>query len=86
MLPVDADGRPLRPAILYGIDTRAHNQIEALNRDIGEERIFASCYNTLSTQAIGPKIRWLKEVEPEVYRRTHMFAGGTSYLLFRLTG
>jgi xylulokinase len=86
VLPVDADGRPLRPAILYGIDTRAHNQIEALNRDIGEERIFASFCNALSAQATGPKIRWLKEVEPEVYRRTHMFAGGTSYLLFRLTG
>src|SRR3954447_8854750 len=27
VLPVDADGRPLRRAILYGVDTRATRQI-----------------------------------------------------------
>src|SRR5688572_18147806 len=35
MVPVDAHGRPLRPGILYGIDTRAHVEIERLNRELG---------------------------------------------------
>ena len=28
MLPVDEQGKPLRPGVLYGIDTRAHEEIE----------------------------------------------------------
>ena len=35
MVPVDAHGRPLRPGILYGIDTRAHVEIERLNHELG---------------------------------------------------
>jgi xylulokinase len=30
LLPADAEGRPLRPAILYGIDRRATREIEDL--------------------------------------------------------
>ena len=30
VLPIDADGRPLRKAILYGIDTRASKEVDEL--------------------------------------------------------
>ena len=39
MLPLDKDGEPLMNAVLYGVDTRAHNEIEILNSSIGEEKI-----------------------------------------------
>ena len=39
VLPIDDQGHPLRPGILYGIDTRATAEIEALNRAIGENEI-----------------------------------------------
>ncbi len=32
------------------------------------------------------KILWIKNHEPEVYRRTHKFLTGSSYLTFKLTG
>jgi xylulokinase len=32
LLPTDAEGHPLRPAILYGIDTRAEFEIEDLTQ------------------------------------------------------
>ncbi|MBA2518140.1 MAG: sugar kinase, partial [Chloroflexia bacterium] len=35
LLPVDAAGRPLRPGILYGIDTRASAEIAWLNDHLG---------------------------------------------------
>src|SRR6476660_8395075 len=41
VLPVDKDGRPLRPAILYGIDTRATPQIRALEKRYGRDALFA---------------------------------------------
>jgi xylulokinase len=41
LLPADADGRPLRPAILYGVDTRATREIAELTDELGAERIMA---------------------------------------------
>ena len=42
LLPADAEGSPLRPAILYGIDTRAEEQVRAMTERLGEERIAAA--------------------------------------------
>ena len=86
MLPVDVAGRPLRNAVLYGVDTRASAQIAALNARIGPDRIMATCGNALTSQSVGPKILWLKEEEPEVYAQTAMVLSSTTYLTFKLTG
>lgn len=60
VLPVDANGQPLRPAILYGIDTRAIREIEYLEAILGKEEIFEKSGMYLSSQASGPKILWIK--------------------------
>ena len=39
VLPIDEDGKPLRPGILYGIDTRAMDEIKQLNRDCLNQKI-----------------------------------------------
>jgi xylulokinase len=86
VLPADADGRPLRPAILYGIDTRARQQIERLTTELGGGEVLARCGSVLSSQSVGPKLRWLVEREPEVWAATRHVFGAGSYLVFRLTG
>ncbi|UBV45027.1 FGGY-family carbohydrate kinase (plasmid) [Deinococcus taeanensis] len=86
VLPLDSHGRPLRPGILYGVDTRAQAQIDALNRELGEARLFAHSGMALTSQATGPKIRWLREHEPGVWARTHTLTTASSYLTYRLTG
>ena len=40
LLPVDERGRPLRQGILYGIDTRAPDEIAWLNEHFGEGPMF----------------------------------------------
>jgi len=85
MLPVDQNGRPLRPAILYGIDTRAYREIEELSRILGDEWIQKHCWNQLSSQAVGPKILWFKKNEPDLYKNTWKIMTATSYLVFKLT-
>jgi xylulokinase len=40
----------------------------------------------LTSQAIGPKILWLRTHEPDVYARADRFLTATSYLVWRLTG
>jgi xylulokinase len=86
VLPIGKDNEPLRTAILYGIDTRAQLEIEELNKELGEQRIFDQCGNALTTQSVGPKIRWLAKNEPEIYAKTRKIVGCSSYLVFKLTG
>ena len=86
VLAADKGGRPLRPAILYGIDSRAGAQIERLTAELGADEILGRCGSRLSTQSAGPKIRWLADEEPEVWTRTGRVFGASSYLVSRLTG
>ncbi|HEY3073414.1 MAG TPA: FGGY-family carbohydrate kinase [Candidatus Limnocylindrales bacterium] len=86
LVPVDRNGRPLRRAILYGVDTRSVPQIEELERRYGREEIRAHGGNRLSSQSLGPKILWFRENEPELARQVNRFLGSASYLVFRLTG
>ena len=82
----DAAGRPLRPAILYGIDTRAVAEIEELDERLGAAAILARCGSPLTTQAVGPKLAWLARHEPEVLRATRRLFTASSFLVHRLTG
>ena len=86
VLPVDGDGRPLRPAILYGIDTRAADETRWLTEQLGTDWILRETGAALSAQAAGPKILWLRHHEPEVWGKTRRLMTSTSYLVFRLTG
>ncbi len=86
MLPVDSDGAPLMNAVLYGVDTRASREIEDLTALIGADAIFARCGNALTSQAVGPKILWLKRNRPDVYAKARKFLNATSFLVQRLTG
>ena len=86
LLPLDAQGRPLRPAILYGIDTRSQPQIEQLNEMFGKANLYELGGMDLTTQAIGPKLLWLRQNEPEIFRQTRYVTTCSSYLVYRLTG
>jgi xylulokinase len=86
VLPVDADGNPLRPGILYGVDTRASEEILELEQEFGREAIFKNSALHLSSQAAGPKIAWIRKNEPDVWRKTDKFLCGNGYLVYKLTG
>jgi xylulokinase len=86
VVPCDADLQPLRPAILYGIDTRASAEVAELTDRFGEERILARCGSTLSSQALGPKLLWLRRHEPDVWARTARWFMASSLVVARLTG
>lgn len=85
-LPVDESGRPLRNGILYGVDTRATQEIAELNDRLGEASILSLAGTALTSQAVGPKILWLQRNEPGIWSRTARLHTSTSFLLERLTG
>lgn len=82
----DEHGAPVRPAILYGVDTRAEEQIRDLTHVLGQEEIVAHCGAVLTSQSAGPKIAWVAAHEPELYARARRVFMPASYLAFRLTG
>ncbi|MEX0624928.1 MAG: FGGY family carbohydrate kinase [Chloroflexota bacterium] len=86
LAPMTAAGEPLRPAILYGIDTRAEAEIAELSEEIGEKELLAHGGSLLSSQAVGPKLLWLQRHDPDVWASTRRFSMPSSYAVWRLTG
>ena len=82
----DQDDAPLRPAILYGVDTRATEQITQLNTRLGETEIMRRGGSRLSSQAVGPKMLWVHDNEPELYARARRLYMPSSWLVRKLTG
>ena len=77
VVPVDGNGRALRPAILYGIDTRATAEIAELARETGGH---------FDSQSACPKILWIRRNEPEVWARTSRIVNGSGFFTLRLAG
>ena len=86
VVPLDASGQALRPGILYGIDSRASAEIAWLEERCGIEAMATRNGMRLTSQAMGPKIRWLRVHEPEIHARTTMIHAASSYMVYRLTG
>jgi xylulokinase len=82
----DADLKPLRPAILYGVDTRATAEIAMLTAELGRDAILDQAGTLLSSQAVGPKLEWVYRHEPEVFAKAAGWYGSNSYVAAKLTG
>lgn len=86
VLLADADDTPLRPAILYGVDTRSVAQIERLERELGADEIAHRCGSRLTSQAAGAKVAWVADEEPELFARARRLYMPSSWLARKLTG
>lgn len=85
-LPVDEQCRPLRPAILYGIDARASEEAAWLTEYYGQARVQELFGHPICSGDTATKILWLRRHEPEIYAKTAYFLTGSSFLTARLTG
>jgi len=86
ILLCDENDVPVRPAILYGVDTRSTAQIQRLTAELGVEEITRVGGSTLTSQAGGPKIAWVADEEPEAFARARRLYMPASWLARRLTG
>ncbi|MDO5673270.1 MAG: FGGY family carbohydrate kinase [Actinomycetaceae bacterium] len=80
----DGEGNPGHPAILYGIDTRAGKEIIEQTEALGEKEILARCGKALSSQAIGPKLSWIRSHVPGVAADAPWYSTH-SYVVKKLT-
>ena len=86
MLPIDNRDKPLRNAILYGIDTRAQNEMREMTQRLGEKKLLEINKQPLTSQSVGPKILWYKTNEPEKFKKTKKIFTSTNYIVYKLTG
>ena len=82
----DEQDRPVRPAILYGIDMRATAEIDELVSRYGEDAVLQTCGTPVTTQAVGPKAMWVRRHEPDAWDRATRWYNSSSYVVRRLTG
>ncbi|WP_439688901.1 FGGY-family carbohydrate kinase [Curtobacterium sp. SP.BCp] len=87
VLLTDADDRPLRPAVLYGVDTRTADMLDEVTAELGGlETVRARCGSALTTQAAGVKLAWLARNEPATWARAARFTMPSSRVVGLLTG
>ncbi|MFJ4223196.1 FGGY-family carbohydrate kinase [Microbacterium sp. NPDC089695] len=86
VLLADERDEPVRPAILYGVDTRAAAQIERMTDELGVAEITRVGGSTLTSQAGGPKIAWVADEEPAAWTRARRLFMPASWLARALTG
>jgi xylulokinase len=84
-VPVDADCRPLRPAFSW-MDIRAGAQIQAISHKLGDAQVFKTTGKRCSAAYTLPKLLWLMEHEPDVWRRTARVLMPLDFLIARLCG
>jgi len=85
VVPVDADGRVMSNAILY-MDPRGREQAAALERIVGNARTMAITGVPLHAMFTLPKVMWIKQCQPDLYKRVWKFMLFGDFIAYRLTG
>jgi xylulokinase len=81
----DADGEPLRPAIIW-LDKRATEQCDRLVVAAGQEVLAERTGLVPDASHSAPKMMWIRDHEPTVWHRAATLAPVGSYVLHHLTG
>jgi xylulokinase len=82
---LDAQGEVLRPCIMWN-DQRTAAQCAAITREVGATEVLRLTGNPVLPGFTAPKIAWVRENEPEVYRRAAKALLPKDYVRYRLTG
>lgn len=84
-IPINKDGDVLCNTPIW-FDTRSANICENLKQTIGEDTLFNVCGNPIQATYASPKIIWLKQNLPNVYKETYKILQSNSYIVYKLTG
>lgn len=85
MVVLDADGRVIRPALLWN-DTRSAEAAGALIQEVGAQEIVARTGSLPVASFTATKLRWLRDHEPENAARVAAVCLPHDWLTWRLRG
>lgn len=83
-IPIDQEGNVLANTPIW-MDTRAQDICDRINREIGEENIFALTGNSLQPSYTTAKILWYKENLPQMYENIDKILQSNAFIAYRLT-
>lgn len=83
--PVDRQGRALRPSILY-CDQRSETQTRQIVERMDPAEFYTIVGHRPSAGYSIEKLMWVRDHEPDVFRRTHKTLCAKDYINHRLTG
>ena len=82
---LDEQGNVLRPAILWN-DQRTQAQCDAMTAVIGARRLLELTGNPALTGFTAPKLLWVRDNEPDVYRKVAQMLLPKDFIRYKLTG
>lgn len=82
---LDENDKVIRPAILWN-DGRTTKECDYLNNVIGKDKLTEYTANIAFAGFTAPKILWVKENEPENFKKIARIMLPKDYLAYRLTG
>lgn len=85
LVVLDEEDQVIRPAILWN-DGRTAAETEALNTQVGKEKLLELTGNIAFAGFTAPKLLWMRKHEPELFARIRKIMLPKDYLVYRLTG
>jgi xylulokinase len=82
---LDDESRVVRPAILWN-DQRTEGECDEIRRRVGAERLIEVTGNDALTGFTAPKLLWVRNHEPDLWRRVRHVLLPKDYVRFKLTG
>ena len=82
---LDENGKVLRPSILWN-DQRTSAQCDSIRAKLGKEKLIQITGNNALTGFTAPKILWVQEHEPEIWKRVRHILLPKDYVRYKLTG
>ncbi|MBO5212524.1 MAG: xylulokinase [Clostridia bacterium] len=85
LVMLDGDGRVIRPSIIW-CDQRTGKECEEITERVGKERLVEITANPALTGFTASKILWVRNNEPENYKKCKHILLPKDYIRYRLTG
>ncbi len=84
-LPVDKEGNPLRPAIIWA-DMRSEKQADQLRASVPEREFYRIVWHRPISSYTLTKLMWVRDNEPDVYRKMYKTLQAKDFIVQKLTG
>lgn len=85
LVVVDKEGKPIRPAILW-MDQRSGEEAKRVQEELGIEVMGKIFHNRVFSGFAFPSLLWIKENEPENFRKIYKILLPKDYIRYRMTG
>ena len=85
VVPLDKNGHPLRPGIIYR-DNRATAEAAQIRERFGDQYLHALTGHLPAAFHVAAKILWIRTHEPDVFKATRLFCQPSDYVGLALTG